>query len=72
MGKVGIHFRSWFSNVTPRSRGYGDVTATYKRRSEIPLRIYTKRQYRQESEYGSTVVTHNPVIIITVHSYHKA
>jgi len=25
--------------VTPRSRGYGDVTATYIRRSEIPSRI---------------------------------
>ena len=37
--------------VTPRSRGYGDVTATYIRRSEIPLRIYAKHQYRQESEY---------------------
>ena len=34
--------------VTPRSCGYGDVTATYIRRSEIPLRIYAKHQYRQE------------------------
>ena len=39
--------------VTPRSGGYGDVTATYIRRSEIPSRIYAKHQYRQESEYGS-------------------
>jgi len=58
--------------VTPRSRGYGDVTATYIRRSEIPIRIYAKHQYRQESEYGSTVVTNNPAIITPVHSYHKA
>ena len=28
--------------VTPRSRGYGDVTATYIRRSKIPSRIYAK------------------------------
>ena len=33
----------------------GDVTATYIRRSEIPSRIYAKHQYRQESEYGSTL-----------------
>ena len=39
--------------VTPRSGGYGDVTATYIGRSEIPSRIYAKHQYRQESEYGS-------------------
>jgi len=26
--------------VTPRSRGYGDVTATYIRRSKIPSHIY--------------------------------
>ena len=42
--------------VTPRSGGYGDVTATYIRMSEIPSRIYAKHQYRQESECGSTVV----------------
>ena len=40
--------------VTPRSGGYGDVTATYIRKSEIPSRIYVKHQYKQESEYGST------------------
>ena len=28
--------------VTPRSLGYGDVTETYIRRSEIPSRIYAK------------------------------
>ena len=42
--------------VAPRSCGYGDVTATYICRSEIPSRIYAKHQYRQKSEYGSTVV----------------
>ena len=46
--------------VTPRSRGYGDVTATYIRRSEIPSHIYAKHQYRQESECGSTVVIYIP------------
>ena len=46
--------------MTPRSGGYGDVTATYIRRSKIPSRIYAKHQYRQESEYGSTVVIHIP------------
>ena len=37
--------------VTPRSHGYGDVTATYIRRSEIPTRIYVKHKYKQKSEY---------------------
>jgi len=32
--------------VAPRSRGYGDVIATYIRRSKIPSCIYTKHQYR--------------------------
>ena len=32
----------WYHPVTPRSCGYGDVTATYIRRSEIPSRIYAK------------------------------
>jgi len=40
--------------ITPRSGEYGDVTATYICRSEIPSRIYAKYQYRQESEYEST------------------
>jgi len=39
--------------VTPRFHGYGDVTATYIRKFEVPSRIYAKHQYRQESEYGS-------------------
>ena len=30
--------------VKPRSRGYGDVTVTYIRRSEIPSCIYAKHQ----------------------------
>jgi len=37
-------------DVAPRSGGYGDATAMYIRRSEIPSRIYAKLQYRQESE----------------------
>ena len=35
---------------------YGDVTATYIRRSEIPLRIYAKHQYKQGSEYDKRSV----------------
>jgi len=50
--------------VTPRPRGYGDVTATYIRRSEISSRIYAKHQYRQESECGNTVI-----IYITTEKY---
>ena len=46
--------------MTPRSGRYGDVTATCICRSEIPSRIYAKHQYRQESEYGSTVVIYIP------------
>jgi len=42
--------------VTPRPRGYGDVTAMYIRRLETPSRIYAKHQYRKESEYGKYVV----------------
>jgi len=48
------------SSVTPRSCGYGNVTVTYIRRSEIPLRICAKHQYRQESECRSTVVIYIP------------
>ena len=44
------HFLNVNLSVTPWSGGYGDVTATYIRRSEIPSRIYAKLQYRQESE----------------------
>ena len=47
--------------MAPRSRGYGDATATYIRRSEIPSRIYAKHQYRQESECGSIVVIYIPI-----------
>ena len=46
--------------VTPLSRGYRDVTATYIRRSEIPSCIYAKHQYRQESECGGIVVIYMP------------
>ena len=49
------------TDVTPRSRGYGDVTATYIHMSEIPSRIYAKYQYMQESECGSTVVIYIPI-----------
>ena len=60
-----------WDNVTPRSGGYGDVTATYIRRSEIPSRIYAKHQYREESEYRNTwCITHSN-INVQVHSYYK-
>jgi len=36
--------------VTPRSGGYGDVTATYIHRSKISSHIYATHQYRQELE----------------------
>jgi len=47
-------------SVASRSCGYRDITTTYIQRSEIPSRIYAKHQYRQESEYGSTVVIYIP------------
>ena len=47
--------------MAPRSRGYGDVTATYIRRSKIPSRIYAKHQYMQETECESTVVIYIPI-----------
>ena len=58
-------------NVTPWSHGYGDITATYIRRSKIPLRIYAKHQYRRESECESTVVIYIPTEIAQVHGYHR-
>ena len=59
------------STVTPRSGGYGDVTATYIRRSEIPSRIYVKHQYRQESEYGSTWCIIHSNTWVQLQSYHR-
>jgi len=40
-------------------------------RAEIPSHIYTKYQYKKESEYGSTVVIYIPEIIVQVHNYHR-
>ena len=48
-------------DVTPQSRGYGDVTATFIRRVKIPSHMYGKYSYRQESEYESTVVIYIPI-----------
>jgi len=59
------------SDVTPRSSGYGDVTATYICRSEIPSRIYAKHQYRQESKYGSTWCIIHSNILVQLQSYHQ-
>ena len=39
--KLPLQRKEMINDVTSRSRGYGDVTATYIRRSEIPSRIYT-------------------------------
>ena len=64
--------RFWYHLVTPRFRGYGDVTATYIRRADIPSHIYAKHQYRQESEYRNTVVIYIPAIMTQLNSYHKA
>jgi len=50
-------------HITSRSRGYGDVIATYIRRTEIPLHIYAKRQHWQELEYRITWCI--------IHSNHK-
>ena len=56
--------------VMPRSHGYGDVTATYIRRSEIPSHIYAKHQCRQESEFGNTWCIIHSNIWIQLESYH--
>ena len=58
-------------NVMPRSHGYGDITATYICRVEIPSHIYIKHKYMQELEYRSTVVIYIPAVT-HVHSYHRA
>jgi len=42
---------------------------TYIRRVKIPSHIYAK-WYRQESQYGSTMVIY-PAIITKLHSYHR-
>jgi len=47
-------------NVTPRSHGYEDVTATYIHIAEIPLHINAKHQYIKESKCESTVVIYIP------------
>ena len=57
--------------VTPRSRGYGDVTAIYIRRSKIPSHIHTKHQYKQKIEGESTVVIYISTIIVQVYCYHR-
>ena len=44
------------SYVMPRSYGYGDATAMYIRKMKIPSHMSVKHQYRQESEYRSTMV----------------
>ena len=47
--------------VMPRSYGYGDATAMYIRKVKIPSHMSAKHQYRQESEYGSTMLIYIPI-----------
>ena len=46
--------------VTPRSHGYGDVTATYIRRSEVPSCIYAKHQYNKNQSTTNVASIHMP------------
>ena len=46
----------YMAGVTSRPGGYGDATVTYIHREEIPSHMYTKHQYKKESECESTVV----------------
>ena len=39
--------------VTPKSRGYENVTVMHIHRTKILSHIYAKHQYKQESEYES-------------------
>jgi len=57
--------------VTPRSHGYGNVTAAYIRRSEILSHIYAKHQYRQQSEYESTRCIIHTNKWVQLQSYHR-
>ena len=59
------------TTVTPRSRGYGDVTAMYIRRSKIPSRIYAKHQYRQVSKYRSKWCIIHSNQRVPLQSYHR-
>jgi len=64
-------FRTMITFVTPRSWRYGDVTATYIRRSEILSRIYAKHQYWQESEYGSKWCIIHSNTWVQLQGYHQ-
>jgi len=66
-----VRARLWYYPVTTQSRGYGDVTVTYRHRSEIPSCIYAKHQYRQESEYESTWCFIHSNIWVQLQSYHR-
>jgi len=62
---------SSFLSVTSWSHGYGDVTMTYIRRSEIPSYIYTKHHYKQESKYESMWCIIYSNIWVQLQSYHR-
>jgi len=62
--------RLWYQPVAPRSGGYRDATATYIRRSEIPLHIYAKHQYRQESEAEAQGNIHSNRKV-QIHGHHR-
>jgi len=51
-------------DVTPRFHGYGDVTATYIRKSEVPSRIYAKHQYDKNQSTEA-----NGALYIPTHIY---
>ena len=56
--------------MAPRSRGYGDVTATYIHRSELPSRIYTKHvqaRIRVRTHIGNIHSNRK----VQVHGYHR-
>ena len=55
--------------ITLRSHRYEDFTVTYIRRVKIPSHKYAKHQYKQESEYESTVVIYILIKILQVHCY---
>jgi len=66
----------WYHPVTPRFHGYGDVTATYIRRSELPSHIYakhkstTRNQSTHEAWY-SYICQHKKYTYKVITGYYK-
>jgi len=59
--------------VTPRFHEYGDVTATYIRRSKIAPHVYTlsKKYNKKQSTRQSVVSIHMPTQRVHIQSYHR-